>query len=175
MSELSDLYQEVILDHNKQPRNFHDMKDADHHAEGFNPLCGDRCTVYLKMDGDKIGDVSFLGSGCAISKASSSIMTTVVKGKKKEDVMKLFDVFHAMVTGAERASDSFRASGLPGGSGGARSDPPLEAKLQVFSGVSEFPARVKCASLAWHTLKAAMENKGETVSTETGGDSGSGA
>lgn len=157
-SELSQLYQDVILDHNKQPRNFHEMKDADHHAEGFNPLCGDRCTVYLKMDGDKIADVSFVGSGCAISKASTSIMTTAVKGKRAGEIEGLFERFHEMVTGK-----------MPKGQ-----EEEL-GKLQVFSGVSEFPARVKCASLAWHTLKAALENKGEMISTEKGEDSGSGA
>ncbi|HSA60391.1 MAG TPA: SUF system NifU family Fe-S cluster assembly protein [bacterium] len=157
-SELSQLYQDVILDHNKQPRNFHVLQDADHHAEGFNPLCGDRCTVYLKMDGGKIADVSFVGSGCAISKASSSIMTTAVKGKTEAEIDGLFDRFHLMVTGKLKPGE---ADGL--------------GKLQVFSGVSEFPARVKCASLAWHTLKAALEGRGEPVTTEKGDDSGSGA
>ncbi|HEX5036985.1 MAG TPA: SUF system NifU family Fe-S cluster assembly protein [bacterium] len=157
-SELNQLYQEVILDHNKQPRNFHAMPESDRHAEGFNPLCGDRCTVYLRMDGDKVADVSFEGSGCAISKASSSIMTTAVKGKRPEEIEAIFGKFHDMVTGKLPKGE---AEGL--------------GKLQVFQGVSEFPARVKCASLAWHTLKAALENKGETVSTEKGEDSGSGA
>jgi nitrogen fixation NifU-like protein len=158
-SELNQLYQEVILDHNKQPRNFHDMKDADHHAEGFNPLCGDKCTVYLKLDdAGRVADVSFQGSGCAISKASSSIMTTAVKGKSPGEIETIFEKFHEMVTGKLPKGE---AEGL--------------GKLQVFSGVSEFPARVKCASLAWHTLRAALENKGETVSTEKGEDSGSGA
>lgn len=157
-SELNQLYQEVILDHNKQPRNFHVLKDADRHAEGFNPLCGDRCTVYLKLDDGKIGDVSFVGSGCAISKASSSIMTTAVKGKTAEEIAELFERFHLMVTGKMKPGEA-EALG----------------KLQVFSGVSEFPARVKCASLAWHTLKAALEGRGEPVTTEKGEDSGSGA
>jgi nitrogen fixation NifU-like protein len=157
-SELNQLYQDVILDHNRQPRNFREMKGADRHAEGFNPLCGDRCTVFLKMEDGKIADVSFVGSGCAISKASTSIMTTAVKGKTEAEIEGLFGRFHQMVTGK-----------LPKG------EEEAMGKLKVFSGVSEFPARVKCASLAWHTLKAALENKGETVSTETGEDSGSGA
>lgn len=155
MSELTDLYQEVILDHNRQPRNFHKMEGANHHAEGFNPLCGDRCTVYLKLDDDVIGDISFEGSGCAISKASSSIMTTAVKGKRVADVDKLFATFHDLVTGK---SDASKVSNEDLG------------KLQVFSGVSEFPARVKCASLAWHTLKAALEDKADAISTENEGE-----
>ncbi len=173
MSELSDLYQEVILDHNRKPRNFMRLDGANRQAEGFNPLCGDKVTVYIKLENGVIQEVSFEGSGCAISKASSSIMTTVVKGKTLAEAERLFERFHRMVTGkggrssdAERASDSLRVSGPPGGSGGARSDPPLDAKLEVFAGVSEFPSRVKCAILAWHTLKAALEGKGETVSTE---------
>ncbi len=157
-SELNQLYQEVILDHNKQPRNFHEMPGADHHAEGFNPLCGDRCTVYLKMDGHKIGDVSFVGSGCAISKASTSIMTTAVKGKSPEEIEGIYGKFHDMVTGKMSKAEA----GTLG-------------KLQVFMGVSEFPARVKCASLAWHTLKAALENSGEPVTTEEAKDGTSGA
>lgn len=147
MSELSDLYQEVILDHNRQPRNFRAIKDADHHAEGFNPLCGDRCMVYLKIADGVVQDVSFEGSGCAISKASSSIMTTVVKGKKIEEIERLFGTFHDLVTGKEGVEEDV-------------------GKLKVFAGVSEFPSRVKCASLAWHTLKAALEGKDEKVSTE---------
>lgn len=151
MSELSDLYQEVILDHNRQPRNFHAMKDADHRAEGFNPLCGDRCTVYLKIADGVIQDVSFEGSGCAISKASNSIMTTVVKGKTPTETDRLFEIFHNMVTGKGQAAGEDIG------------------KLQVFAGVSEFPSRVKCASLAWHTLKAALEGKDEPVCTEKEG------
>lgn len=149
--ELDDLYQEVILDHNRQPRNFHAMKDADHRAEGFNPLCGDRCTVYLKIVDGKIQDVSFEGSGCAISKASNSIMTTVVKGKTAAEAEHLFEIFHDMVTGKGK------------GTGEAM------GKLAVFAGVSQFPSRVKCASLAWHTLKAAIEGKDEPVCTEKEG------
>jgi len=149
MSELSELYQEVILDHNKQPRNFRKLEDANRHAEGYNPLCGDQITVYLKMDGDKIDDVSFVGSGCAISKASSSMMTAAVKGKTKAEAEALFEKFHHMVTGKPHSE-------LPEGIG----------KLAVFSGVCEFPSRVKCASLAWHTLRSAMHGEGATVSTE---------
>ncbi|MCC7345320.1 MAG: SUF system NifU family Fe-S cluster assembly protein [Deltaproteobacteria bacterium] len=149
MSELSELYQEVILDHNKQPRNYKKLEGANRHAEGYNPLCGDQITVYLKMDGDKIDDVSFVGSGCAISKASSSMMTGAVKGKSKAEAEAIFEKFHQMVTGKPHGP-------APEGLG----------KLAVFSGVCEFPSRVKCASLAWHTLRAAMEGKDETVSTE---------
>lgn len=149
MSELSDLYQEVILDHNRQPRNFRKMGDASRHAEGFNPLCGDKCTVYVKIEGDTIREVSFEGSGCAISKASSSIMTTAIKGKTAAEAGRLFDTFHDLVTGK-----------------GAQVSKEDLGKLQVFSGISEFPARVKCASLAWHTLKAALAGDGATVSTE---------
>lgn len=150
--ELNELYQEVILDHNRQPRNFCKLEGATKHAEGFNPLCGDRVAVYLKMDGDVIQEVSFQGSGCAISKASDSIMTTVVKGKTKAEAGKLFDVFHDLVTGKSASGDGQDLG-----------------KLAVFKGVSEFPARVKCASLAWHTLKAALEGKNDPVSTEKEG------
>ncbi|HCU24693.1 MAG TPA: SUF system NifU family Fe-S cluster assembly protein [Deltaproteobacteria bacterium] len=149
MSELSELYQEVILDHNKQPRNFHKMEAPDRQAEGYNPLCGDQLSVYLKMQGDKIEDISFLGSGCAISKASGSMMTASVKGKTEREVEALFEKFHQMVTGKPHAE-------APEGLG----------KLAVFSGVCEFPSRVKCASLAWHTLRSALSGKEETISTE---------
>lgn len=149
MGELSDLYQEVILDHNRKPRNFGSLSGADHRAEGYNPLCGDRMTVYLKLQGDRIEEISFEGSGCAISKASSSIMTTVLKGKTTSEGLKLFDQFHAMVTGKKTATDV--------------------QKLSVFAGVSEFPARVKCATLAWHTFRAALDDKKETISTEDEG------
>lgn len=157
MSELSELYQEVILDHNKQPRNYRKLEDANRHAEGYNPLCGDQLTVYLKMDGDKVADIGFLGSGCAISKASSSMMTSSVKGKSEAEIEELFQKFHHMVTGKPHAP-------LPEGLG----------KLEVFSGVCEFPSRVKCASLAWHTLRSALKKSGETISTEAeeAGDDG---
>ena len=150
MSDLSDLYQEVILDHYKRPRNFRRLEKANRKAEGHNPLCGDEITVYLQLDGDVIKDVSFEGAGCAISKASASMMTATLKGKTKAEAKLLFDKFHKMVTG-DRDS---------------RSDPIGLGKLEVFCGVSEFPVRVKCASLAWHTLNAALEGKAEPVSTE---------
>ncbi|MEO8199347.1 MAG: Fe-S cluster assembly sulfur transfer protein SufU [Gemmatimonadota bacterium] len=140
MADLSQLYQSVILDHNQSPRNCRRMADADQSAEGYNPLCGDQLTVWVRMDGDQIQDISFEGSGCAISKASASMMTQAVKGKNMADVLGLFESFHAMVTG--RTADS----------------PTPLGKLAVFSGVSEFPSRVKCASLSWHTLKRALES-----------------
>lgn len=149
MSELNDLYQQVILDHNKNPRNFREIESATQTADGNNPLCGDALRVYVEMDGDVVKDVAFKGSGCAISKASASMMTQAVKGRTKEEAEVLFDEFHKMVTG-----------GL---------DPENEeshlGKLKIFAGVLEFPARVKCASLSWHTLHAALHNE-ETVSTE---------
>jgi nitrogen fixation protein NifU and related proteins len=148
MAGLRDLYQEVILEHSKVPRNYREMADADHKAEGFNPLCGDRFTVYLQMDGDAIQDISFQGSGCAISKASASMMTQMLKGKTREQAEKLFQTFHTLVTGHGRG---------PEGELG---------KMAVFAGVSEFPARVKCATLAWHTLQAALEGQQDAVSTE---------
>ena len=148
MAELRDLYQEVILEHSKVPRNYREISDADHKAEGFNPLCGDRFTVYLNMDGDAIRDISFQGSGCAISKASASMMTQTLKGKTRADAEQLFGKFHDLVTGNGRPSESEMG------------------KLAVFSGVSEFPARVKCATLAWHTLQAALDGQQDAVSTE---------
>jgi len=148
MAGLRDLYQEVILEHSKVPRNYREMADADHKAEGFNPLCGDRFTVYLHMDGDAIQDISFQGSGCAISKASASMMTQMLKGKTRAQAEKLFETFHTLVTGHGRGPESELG------------------KMAVFAGVSEFPARVKCATLAWHTLQAALENKQDAVSTE---------
>lgn len=150
MSALKELYQEVILDHNKSPRNFRKMPDASRHVEGYNPLCGDHYTVYVSMDGDLIKDVSFEGSGCAISKASASIMSTVLKGKTKAEAQKLFDMFHGLVKGEIDPMANTEALG----------------KLVAFAGVSEFPARVKCASLAWHTAKAALDENGVAVSTE---------
>ncbi len=137
MSELSNLYQDVILDHAKRPRNFHPIPDADHHANGYNPLCGDKVTIYLTLVDDRITDISFQGSGCAISTASASILTETLKGKTRKEAEALFEEFHGLVTG--------RPVNSPGG-------PPL-GKLAVFSGVCEFPVRVKCASLAWHTLE----------------------
>ena len=147
MSDLRDLYQEVILDHNRRPRNFYAIPDASQTAEGYNPLCGDRLTLYMKVSGDVITDLSFEGAGCAISKASASMMTDAVKGHTIAEANALFDRFHRMVT-----------------------TPPEQAvedmgKLSSLAGVREFPVRVKCASLAWHTLKAAMA-KQPRVSTE---------
>jgi len=149
MSDLSELYQETILDHNKKPRNFRPMPEADLHAEGFNPLCGDQIQIFVKAKGDMVEDVSFQGSGCAISKASGSLMTDSIKGKTRGEIEAIFGKFHEMVTGEPHAEP-------PEGLG----------KLAVFSGVCEFPSRVKCATLAWHTLKAALERKGEPVTTE---------
>ncbi len=150
MSALKDLYREVILDHNKSPRNFRKMPDADNTVEGFNPLCGDHYTVYVKMGGDLIQDVSFEGSGCAISKASGSIMSMVLKGKTRTEAQETFEQFHKLVRGGMNAEDHVEELG----------------KLAAFGGVSEFPARVKCASLAWHTVMAAIEHKTSTVTTE---------
>lgn len=150
MSEINELYQDTILDHTKKPRNCHVLESANRKVEGYNPLCGDRYTIYLDLEGDKIQDISFQGSGCAISKSSASLMTTAVKGKSKKEARDLFDEFHKMLT---READ-------------ASLDKNKLGKLKVFEGVSEFPVRVKCATLAWHTLKAALEGDGTTVSTE---------
>ena len=149
MSDLRELYQEVILDHNKSPRNFRELEGADRHADGYNPLCGDKLALYLNLDGDVIADAAFLGSGCAISKASASLMTDAIKGKTVAEARQLFDQFHAMVTGTEGPVE-----------------PEALGKLAVLSGVRDFPTRVKCASLAWHTLCAAMDDAHEPVSTE---------
>ena len=149
MSELSDLYQEVILEHNKNPRNFREIAGADKTADGHNPLCGDALKVYLSMDNDKVKDVAFLGSGCAISKASASMMTQMVKGKTREEAEVLFDEFQRMVTGNLDIEQEENHLG----------------KLKIFAGVLEFPARVKCASLSWHTLHAALNDEPE-ISTE---------
>jgi nitrogen fixation NifU-like protein len=150
MSELSALYQDVILEHNRSPRNFRRMEDTALHAEGRNPLCGDQLTVWVKLDGDVITDVSFHGSGCAISKASASLMTTAIKGKTRAEVERLFERFHGVVTGT-----------LPGDAQGGEL-----GKLAVFSGISAFPLRVKCATLSWHALRAALESGAGQVSTE---------
>jgi nitrogen fixation NifU-like protein len=149
VSDLRELYQQVILDHNKNPRNFREMDDATSRVDGYNPLCGDHYTIFVKTDGDTVAEVSFTGSGCAISKASASVMSSTVKGKSKEEAERLFDTFHRLVTGD--------ASGLSAADLG---------RLAAFSGVSEFPARVKCATLAWHTLRSALEGKQDKVSTE---------
>ncbi|MFH1569902.1 MAG: Fe-S cluster assembly sulfur transfer protein SufU [Gemmatimonadota bacterium] len=151
MSELRELYQQVILDHNKAPRNFGRLEGANRHQEGYNPLCGDHLHVYLQLgEGDLIEGISFEGSGCAISRASASLMTEAVKGKPVAEAMALFERFHELVTSS------------PGGT------PPSEGlgKLAVLGGVREFPMRIKCATLAWHTLKAAAEGRPEAIITE---------
>ncbi len=137
-AELEELYQSIILDHNRRPQNFRVMADASGHADGLNPLCGDQVTVWVKLDGDRVADVSFQGQGCAISKASASLMTQAVKGKTLTETHAIFDRFHAMVTG----------HGIEGITGG----------MKALSGVSKFPLRVKCASLGWHAMKAALDD-----------------
>lgn len=153
---LDDLYQTLILEHNKAPRNFRRMEDATGHAEGRNPLCGDHFDVWLRLEGDRIADVAFLGNGCAISKASASMMTQAVKGKTVAEVQQMFERFHALVTTGEVTAG------------------PLPAKLEVFKGVRAFPVRVKCATLSWHAMKAALEAERRpadpTVTTEEPGD-----
>jgi nitrogen fixation NifU-like protein len=146
MSDLRDLYQEVILDHNRRPRNFGPLPEANHQAEGNNPLCGDRITVYLDLEGDRIRGISFQGAGCAISTASASLMTEALKGRSVEEARSLFHGFHEMVTKGEEGEDL--------------------GKLAVFTGVREYPMRVKCATLAWHTLMAALDQKDQPVTTE---------
>jgi nitrogen fixation protein NifU and related proteins len=145
---VDDLYQDLILDHSKHPRNCHAMADANHNAEGYNPLCGDKLKLYVRMEGDIVKDASFVGSGCAISTASASLMTESLKGKTREEALKLLDKFHNLLT----------------------TDTPVTkdlGKLVVFCGVRDYPARVKCATLAWHTLKSALEGVEEPVTTET--------
>jgi nitrogen fixation protein NifU and related proteins len=149
MSELSELYQQVILDHNKKPRNFRKLESASHYAEGYNPLCGDQLTIYLNLENDRVTDVGFEGSGCAISKASASMMTQAVKGKSKEQAETLFKEFHSMVTGELDEENEENILG----------------NLKIFAGVREFPVRVKCATLPWHTMHAAL-NKQDQTSTE---------
>jgi nitrogen fixation NifU-like protein len=151
MSDLRELYQTTILDHNKKPRNFHKPDGANREANGWNPLCGDKVTVYLTVDDDGVvEDVGFQGSGCAISTASASMMTQAVKGKTMDELLEIFDRFHELVAGPP----------------GAESDQKALGKLTVFSGVREYPMRVKCATLAWHTLRSAVQGDGETVKTE---------
>lgn len=149
MSDLTELYQQVILDHNKKPRNFREMETASHKADGHNPLCGDQLTVFLEMENEQVKDVAFVGSGCAISKASASIMTQVVKGKTKDEIETIFEEFGRMVRGEMDEEQEENHLG----------------KLKIFAGVREFPARVKCASLSWHTVHAALNDEIE-VSTE---------
>jgi nitrogen fixation protein NifU and related proteins len=148
-SELGDLYQEVILDHNRRPRNFGELPGANRRAIGHNPLCGDRVTVLVDLEGDVLKDIRFEGSGCAISKASASMMTESVKGKTLAQAEALFEGFHRLLT-----------------EDGTVADPKTLGKLVVFSGVREFPVRVKCATLAWHTLRAALENLRDVATTE---------
>jgi len=151
MADLKALYQEIILDHNRNPHNFRVIEGADRAVDGFNPLCGDHYKVYLKLEGDRIVDVSFKGSGCAISKASASVMSTLVKGKSKAEALELFESFHHLVLGEVKDSAAIEMMG----------------KLAAFSGVSEFPARVKCAILPWHTLKNGLVSETTAVTTES--------
>lgn len=151
MSELRDLYQEVILDHNKRPRNFGSLPDATREADGYNPLCGDKVRVYLKLDDGRVEDVRFEGEGCAISTASASLMTDVIKGKNLGEIATLFESFHELLTGDPSVA--------------AKAGPEL-GKLAVMEGVRAYPMRVKCATLVWHTLQAALEEREAPVSTE---------
>jgi nitrogen fixation protein NifU and related proteins len=157
-TDLQELYQEVILDHNRRPRNFR-VLEGGRTAEGYNPLCGDHLSVYLKVEGGLIVDVSFQGSGCAISKASASLMTESVKGRSISDVAALFDRFQQMITAPPDTPIEERREGVPA------EQVPL-GKLEALAGVRQFPIRVKCASLAWHTLRAALDARGDVVSTE---------
>jgi len=152
MTDLRELYQEVILDHSKRPRNFHEMPEANRKAEGFNPLCGDKATVFVRLEGDLVKDLSFVGKGCSISTASASMMTESLKGKTREEAEALFRRFHALVTASPDTASANAA--------------PELGKLAAFSGVCEFPVRVKCASLPWHTLRAALDGQDEPVKTE---------
>jgi nitrogen fixation NifU-like protein len=151
MSDLLELYQQLIVDHSKSPRNCRVIEGADLSAEGYNPLCGDHVTVYVRLEGDKVADISFQGNGCAISTASASLLTEVLRGKTQAEAEALFASFHDLVTGN-------RPEEKPGG--------PTLGKLKVFAGVSEFPVRVKCATLVWHTLKAALKQIQAPVTTE---------
>ena len=148
--ELRDLYQEVILDHNKSPRNFKKLETANRTAEGYNPLCGDKIDIFIDVENGVVKDISFQGSGCAISKASASLMSTIVKGKTVEEAKSLFEKFHNLITGKLDENASIEELG----------------KLAVLAGVKEFPVRVKCASLAWHTMLTALKNENKTVTTE---------
>ena len=151
MDDLRELYQATILDHNKKPRNFRVLEDASHEADGHNPLCGDQLTLYARVDDEgRVEQVTFQGSGCAISKASASLMTDFVKGKSIDEIHELFDRFHDLVTSSP--SEDAKTEGL--------------GKLAVFAGVREYPMRVKCATLSWHALRAALEEEGRTAKTE---------
>ena len=148
MSELSDLYQEIVLDHNSKPRNYREMDDHNRFAEGFNPLCGDRILVYLRVDGDVIEDAAFLGTGCAISRASASMMTDTLKGKKVHEAERLFETFRHQITGdRELGEDEEETLG----------------DLEAFAGIRDYPSRVKCAGLSWHALRAALYGRGDTT------------
>lgn len=149
MDELRELYQEIILDHNRDPKNFKKLDAATHTSEGYNPLCGDKINLYLEVEGDQIKDVGFEGSGCAISKASASVMTTMLKGKTVDEARELFGKFQKLLT-SDNSNVDFAELG----------------KLAVFAGVKEFPTRVKCAALAWHTMLAALTEKEDVVTTE---------
>ena len=149
MFELKDLYQEVIVDHNRNPRNFGELADADRTVEGYNPLCGDKLNLYVKFDGDRIGEVKFDGSGCAISVASASLMTDALKGKTREEADALFNDFHELLTAKEIPADSDKLD-----------------KLAALAGVRDYPSRIKCATLCWHTLHSALSGEAETVTTE---------
>jgi nitrogen fixation protein NifU and related proteins len=150
MNGLGELYQQLIIDHNRHPRNFGPLENASQTASGDNPLCGDRITLYVRMENDVIADIRFEGSGCAISQASASLMTTAVRGKKAAEALEMFRAFHAMVAGPQDTPADARRLG----------------KLAAFAGVRAFPARVKCANLPWHTLRAALKHNGQSVSTE---------
>ena len=150
MSELQELYQEILIDHNNRPRNFRKLEGANHSSEGYNPLCGDRITIYLRVEDDVIADVGFQGSGCAISRASASMMSESVKGKSTAEAEDVFKLFHRMITQQPDSDSDFADLG----------------DLEILSGVSEFPVRIKCATLSWHTLRAALEGGEETASTE---------
>ena len=150
MADLRDLYQEVILDHHKKPRNFHKLEHANRQADGYNPLCGDKISVFIQIENGVVKDIGFIGTGCAISTASASMMTESLKGKSETEARAIFKRFHHLVTNHSESAP----------------DPALLGKLAVFSGVREYPVRVKCATLAWHTMRAALEGTKETVATE---------
>jgi len=151
MDEIKELYQQIILDHNKNPKNYGKLESYNHTSEGYNPLCGDRLNIYLQIEDDMIKDIHFVGSGCAISKASASVMTTVLKGKTIAEARGIFKNFQALITSNSDVQPDFDKYG----------------KLAVFAGVREFPTRIKCASLGWHTVLAAIENEDEVVTTES--------
>lgn len=149
MFDLKDLYQEVIVDHNRSPRNFGKMEDADSMIEGYNPLCGDKLNLYIKFDGDRIGDVKFDGSGCAISVASASLMTEALKGKSRAEAEAIFNEFHELLTAKDIPEDTGKLD-----------------KLAALAGVRDYPTRIKCATLCWHTLHSALEGNNDMVTTE---------